>query len=96
MHRTYSLRQSRAPTAAQIENPPPPLSTTKSNRWLGKGGLGECWSSENRDLVWLVADSFGHLVRNRGNLVLPDRGSAGKAMGKKPRDRELDQNPVIK
>lgn len=41
MHRTYSMRQSRAPTASQVENPPPPLSTTKSNRWLGKGGIGE-------------------------------------------------------
>ena len=42
MHRTYSMRQSRAPTASQIESPPPPLSTTKSGRWLGKGGIGEC------------------------------------------------------
>lgn len=41
MHRTYSMRQSRAPTASQVENPPPPLSTTKSGRWLGKGGFGE-------------------------------------------------------
>lgn len=42
MHRTYSMRQSRAPTASQVENPPPPLSTTKTGRWLGKGGFGEC------------------------------------------------------
>lgn len=41
MHRTYSMRQSRVPTASQIENPPPPMSSTKSNRWLGKGGIGE-------------------------------------------------------
>ena len=41
MHRTYSMRQSRVPTASQIESPPPPLSTTKSGRWLGKGGIGE-------------------------------------------------------
>lgn len=40
MHRTYSMRQSRAPTASQVENPPPPLSSTKSNRWLGKNGVG--------------------------------------------------------
>lgn len=43
MHRTYSMRQSRAPTASQVENPPPPLSTTKTGRWLGKGGFGECF-----------------------------------------------------
>lgn len=42
MHRTYSMRQSRVPTASQIESPPPPLSTTKTGRWLGKGGIGEC------------------------------------------------------
>ncbi|CAI4063440.1 hypothetical protein SUVZ_07G3210 [Saccharomyces uvarum] len=38
MHRTYSLRNSRAPTASQLQNPPPPPSTTKG-RFFGKGGL---------------------------------------------------------
>jgi len=32
MHRSYSLRQSRAPTAAQIQTPPPPQSSTKGSR----------------------------------------------------------------
>ncbi|ELR03098.1 Eisosome core component [Pseudogymnoascus destructans] len=40
MHRTYSLRQSRAPTASQLQNPPPPPSTTKSGRIFGRGGIG--------------------------------------------------------
>lgn len=40
MHRTYSMRQSRAPTASQIQNPPPPSSSTKSGRFFGKAGLG--------------------------------------------------------
>ncbi|KAI0015405.1 Eisosome component PIL1-domain-containing protein [Xylariomycetidae sp. FL0641] len=40
MHRTYSMRQSRAPTASQIENPPPPPSSTKSGRFFGKASLG--------------------------------------------------------
>ncbi|MCJ1292411.1 Eisosome core component [Xylographa carneopallida] len=40
MHRTYSMRQSRAPTASQIQNPPPPTSSTKSGRFFGKAGLG--------------------------------------------------------
>ncbi|KAI2626375.1 Eisosome component PIL1-domain-containing protein [Xylaria nigripes] len=40
MHRTYSMRQSRAPTASQIQNPPPPPSSTKSGRLFGRGGLG--------------------------------------------------------
>ncbi|XXH05636.1 hypothetical protein Hte_012071 [Hypoxylon texense] len=40
MHRTYSMRQTRAPTASQIQNPPPPPSSTKSGRLFGKGGFG--------------------------------------------------------
>ncbi|KAK2623741.1 hypothetical protein QTJ16_006922 [Diplocarpon rosae] len=40
MHRTYSMRQSRAPTASQLQNPPPPASSTKSGRFFGKGGIG--------------------------------------------------------
>lgn len=40
MHRTYSLRQTRAPTASQLQNPPPPPSTTKSGRLFGRGGIG--------------------------------------------------------
>jgi len=39
MHRTYSMRQSRAPTASQLQNPPPPPSSTKSGRFF-KGGIG--------------------------------------------------------
>ncbi len=39
MHRTYSLRTSRAPTASQVANPPPPPSTTKSHRFFGKGSI---------------------------------------------------------
>jgi len=37
MHRSYSLRQSRAPTAAQIQTPPPPISSTKSHRFFSGG-----------------------------------------------------------
>jgi len=40
MHRSYSLRQSRAPTAAQIQTPPPPSSSTKGGRFfVGSMGL---------------------------------------------------------
>lgn len=41
MHRTYSMRQSRAPTASQIQNPPPPVSSTKTGRFFGKTNIGE-------------------------------------------------------
>ncbi|RFU74265.1 sphingolipid long chain base-responsive lsp1 [Trichoderma arundinaceum] len=40
MHRTYSMRQSRAPTASQLQSPPPPPSSTKTGRFFGKGSLG--------------------------------------------------------
>jgi len=34
------MRQSRAPTASQLQNPPPGPSSTKSGRLFGKGGIG--------------------------------------------------------
>ncbi|KAM3431947.1 hypothetical protein MY4824_006855 [Beauveria thailandica] len=40
MHRTYSMRQSRAPTASQLQTPPPPPSSTKSGRFFGKSSIG--------------------------------------------------------
>ncbi|KAK7885709.1 lipid-binding protein [Exophiala xenobiotica] len=43
MHRTYSMRQSRAPTASQIENPPPPPSSTKGGRLFGRANFGHAF-----------------------------------------------------
>lgn len=62
MHRTYSMRQSRAPTASQIENPPPPMSSTKSNRWLGKGGIGEWHATGVGILLRLALVNYRLLV----------------------------------
>ncbi|KAB8259657.1 Eisosome component PIL1-domain-containing protein [Aspergillus pseudonomiae] len=63
MHRTYSMRQSRMPTASQIENPPPPVSTTKTNRWIGKGGFGHAFRKN-------AAGAFGpDLARKLSQLV---------------------------
>lgn len=56
MHRTYSMRQSRAPTASQIQNPPPPSSTTKSGRFFGKAGLGVFFFS----LSWVSFPKSAH------------------------------------
>ncbi|CCH60048.1 hypothetical protein TBLA_0C02370 [Henningerozyma blattae CBS 6284] len=39
MHKTYSLRGTRAPTASQLRDPPPPRATTKG-RFFGKGSIG--------------------------------------------------------
>jgi len=40
MHRTYSMRQSRAPTQSQLERPPPPPSSTKVGRLFGGTSFG--------------------------------------------------------
>ncbi|EDO14556.1 hypothetical protein Kpol_284p3 [Vanderwaltozyma polyspora DSM 70294] len=62
MHRTYSLRNSRAPTAAQIQNPPPPPSSTKS-RFFGKGGIAYSFRKN-------TAGAFGpELSRKLSQLV---------------------------
>jgi len=45
MHRTYSMRQSRAPTASQIQTPPPPSSSTKGGRFFGKANIGKISAS---------------------------------------------------
>lgn len=54
MHRTYSMRASRAPTASQIQNPPPPSSSTKSGRFFGKANIG---TSCDPDLLLSNAES---------------------------------------
>ncbi|KAK5943375.1 lipid-binding protein [Knufia obscura] len=46
MHRTYSMRQSRAPTASQIETPPPPSSSTKHGRLFGRSNFGHNFRSK--------------------------------------------------
>ncbi|CCE64937.1 hypothetical protein TPHA_0J01150 [Tetrapisispora phaffii CBS 4417] len=62
MHRTYSLRNSRAPTAAQLQNPPPPPSSTKS-RFFGKGGIAYSFRKN-------TAGAFGpELSRKLSQLV---------------------------
>ena len=62
MHRTYSLRNARAPTAAQLQNPPPPPATTKS-RFFGKGGIAYTFRKN-------TAGAFGpELSRKLSQLV---------------------------
>lgn len=39
MHKTYSLRNSRAPTQSQLQNPPPPVSSTKGRFFGSRSGL---------------------------------------------------------
>ncbi|ODV97135.1 hypothetical protein PACTADRAFT_65972 [Pachysolen tannophilus NRRL Y-2460] len=63
MHRTYSLRNSRAPTASQLQSPPPPPSSTKTNRFFGKGSI-------TNTLRRSTAGSFGpEMARKLSQLV---------------------------
>ena len=39
MHKTYSLRNSRVPTQSQLQNPPPPTSSTKGRFFGSRNGL---------------------------------------------------------
>lgn len=63
MHRTYSMRQSRAPTASQIQTPPPPPSSTKSNRLFGKANFSHTFRKN-------TAGTFGpDLAKKLSTLV---------------------------
>ena len=63
MHRTYSLRASRNPTAQDLQSPPPPLSSTKTNRFFGRGSL-------THSIRRSTAGSFGpELARRLAVLV---------------------------
>ncbi|KAI1926551.1 lipid-binding protein [Ophidiomyces ophidiicola] len=63
MHRTYSMRHTRAPTASQVENPPPPISSTKTSRIFGSGSLGHAFRKS-------AAGAFGpDLAKKLSQLV---------------------------
>lgn len=67
MHRTYSLRNSRAPTASQIASPPPPPSTTKS-KFFGKASIATSFRKN-------AAGNFGpELARKLSQLVTTEKG----------------------
>lgn len=67
MHRTYSLRNSRTPTASQMQSPPPPPASTKS-RFFGKGGIAASFRKN-------TAGNFGpELSRKLSQLVKTEKG----------------------
>jgi len=70
MHRTYSMRSSRAPTAAELQTPPPPTSTTKSHRLFGKGNLGHTFRSRTAGAFGPdLAKKLTQLVKMEKNLM---------------------------
>ncbi|KAK1254983.1 hypothetical protein MKX08_008978 [Trichoderma sp. CBMAI-0020] len=84
MHRTYSMRQSRAPTASQLQSPPPPPSSTKSGRFFGKGSLGLAEMALTSILAPIVVSpsrakrGWCQLTGEAGHAL---RGRAGGAFG---------------
>lgn len=67
MHKTYSLRNARAPTAAEIQAPPPPTSSTRS-KFFGRASLASTFRKN-------AAGSFGpELSRKLSQLVKTEKG----------------------
>lgn len=67
MHKTYSLRNSRAPTASELQAPPPPPSTTKS-RFFGRASLASTFRKN-------AAGNFGpELARKLSQLIKTEKG----------------------
>lgn len=67
MNRTYSLRNQRAPTAAQIQSPPPPASTTKS-KFFGKTSIATSFRKN-------TAGSLGpELSRKLSQMIKMEKG----------------------
>ncbi|CAO2657334.1 Nn.00g034600.m01.CDS01 [Neocucurbitaria sp. VM-36] len=70
MHRTYSMRSSRAPTASQIQNPPPPSSSTKSGRFFGKANIGHTFRQKSAGAFGPdLAKKLSQLVKMEKNVM---------------------------
>merc|ERR1711964_270837 len=70
MHRTYSMRQSRAPTASQIQSPPPPSSSTKSGRFFGKANIGHTFRHKSAGAFGPdLAKKLSQLVKMEKNVM---------------------------
>lgn len=63
------MRQARAPTASQVQNPPPPSSSTKSGRFFGKASLGHAFRKN-------TAGAFGpDLAKKLSQLVKMEKNA---------------------
>ncbi|KAL2216666.1 putative cell wall integrity signaling protein Lsp1/Pil1 [Thermoascus aurantiacus ATCC 26904] len=70
MHRTYSMRQTRAPTASQLENPPPPPSSTKTGRLFGRGSFGHAFRKQTAGAFGPdLAKKLSQLVKMEKNVM---------------------------
>lgn len=101
MHRTYSLRQTRAPTATQLQGPPLPPSSTKSGRFFGKGSIahsirrstaGTFKPELSRKLAQLV--KMEKNVMRSVELVARERREVAKQLSIWGEEREEDVSDV--
>ncbi|GMF53798.1 unnamed protein product [[Candida] boidinii] len=101
MHRTYSLRTTRAPTASQLAAPPPPASSTKTNRFFGAGSIantfrrttaGSFGPELSRKLAQLV--KMEKNVMNAIELCAKERKSAAKQLSLWGAENEDDVSDV--
>lgn len=64
------MRQSRAPTASQIENPPPPSSSTKAGRLFGRGNFGHTFRHKSAAAFGPdLAKKLNQLVKMEKNVM---------------------------
>ncbi|KAF2643283.1 hypothetical protein P280DRAFT_496923 [Massarina eburnea CBS 473.64] len=65
-----SMRQSRAPTASQIQNPPPPTSSTKGGRFFGRGNIGHTFRHKSAGAFGPdLAKKLSALVKMEKNVM---------------------------
>ncbi|KAF2741913.1 hypothetical protein M011DRAFT_497838 [Sporormia fimetaria CBS 119925] len=65
-----SILSSRAPTASQIQNPPPPVSTTKTGRFFGKANLGHTFRHKSAGAFGPdLAKKLSQLVKMEKNVM---------------------------
>ncbi|KAI9680369.1 MAG: Eisosome core component [Trizodia sp. TS-e1964] len=70
MHRTYSMRQSRAPTASQVQNPAPPSSSTKTGRFFPKKSIGHAFRKSTAGAFGPdLAKKLSQLVKMEKNVM---------------------------
>ncbi|KAH7406036.1 Eisosome component PIL1-domain-containing protein [Phaeosphaeria sp. MPI-PUGE-AT-0046c] len=68
--RFRSMRSSRAPTASQIQNPPPPSSSTKSGRFFGKANIGHTFRHKSAGAFGPdLAKKLSQLVKMEKNVM---------------------------
>lgn len=78
MHKTYSLRNSRTPTASQLQNPPPPAATTRG-RFFGRGGLASALRKNTAGALGpQLARKLAQLVKIEKNVLRALEIAAGE------------------